>query len=300
MSPDKPLPAQPHLAHLKDQADKLCRAFAANDAAARLRVRSVDRLAALAGGAELPLSSAQLVIAREYGFPGWPALKTHVASLATTRRKAQEPPMTTTDARRKDLFNFSLSLSTLQRSGVPILEGLQVAAEAVRDAGMRAAILDVRDRLREGGQSIAVEFKRHGTWFDAMFVQMVAAGEETGKLDVILDRLAAYIEQGESANPLLNFVRRMSAMIEIGMPVRQTVGIVAELEQDPGLRRVLPQVVKDVDGGRSLWEALGAHPGVFDGFFVSMVRAGDLGGVLDENLRRIADQINRSEAFDRT
>lgn len=298
MSPDKLLPAAPHLAHLKDQADKLCRAFLANDPAAVARVHAVDRLGSLPGGADLALAHAQLVVAREYGFASWALLKGHVESLAATRREAQEHPMTTTPDLRRDLFNFTLGLATLQRSGVPILEGLEVASQSVRDPGLRAAILDVRGSLRDG-QSLAAEFKRHARYFDPMFVQMIGVGQETGKVDVILERMAAHIEHGDSPNPLLTFVRRLSAMMEVGMPVRQALGIAAEIETDATFKAVLPVVAAAVEGGANLAEALAAHPAVFDPFIVSMVKAGDLGGVLDINLQRIAEQIERSEAFGR-
>ncbi len=296
MSPDKVLPAAPSLEHLKDQADKLSRAFDRGDPGARVRVRALDTLRTLANeaGAALTVAQSQLMIAREYGFPSWPALKAHVESRAP---HPQEAPMTTTpDALRKDLFNFALTLASLQRSGVRIVRGFEIATDAVVDPGLKKALIEVRSALREG-QGVSDPLKKHPRYFDATFINLVIAGEETGRLDEMLERLAGLIEKGGAPTPLLVFTRQLSVMVSTGLPLTQAVSIISEGQNDAALAGVLPQVAQALKGGANFPEALAAHPEVFNSFYVEMTRAGDQGGNLDVLLLRIADQMERSESF---
>ena len=75
------LPARPNLDQLKNQAKDLLKAHASGDPEALERIRENHPAYSVRSGTELTLSDAQLVIAREYGFPGWPKLKAHVDSL---------------------------------------------------------------------------------------------------------------------------------------------------------------------------------------------------------------------------
>jgi type IV pilus assembly protein PilC len=84
------------------------------------------------------------------------------------------------------LSRFSRTLATLIRSGVPILQALEIVAETVNNAVISRAVRDVQDSVREG-ESLATPLSKHAT-FPAMVVQMMAVGEETGALDTMLDQ----------------------------------------------------------------------------------------------------------------
>ena len=89
-------------------------------------------------------------------------------------------------------------------------------------------------------------------------------------------------------------------MVEAGLPLTQILAILAEVETDPAQRAVQDAVAAAVKNGASLPQALSEHPTVFNPFIVAMIKAGDTGGTLDVNLRRIGEQIARSAAFERT
>jgi type IV pilus assembly protein PilC len=91
------------------------------------------------------------------------------------------------------LSRFARTLSTLIRSGVPILQALEIVGDTVNNAVISRAIRDVQDSVREG-ESLAAPLSKHAT-FPAMVVQMMAVGEETGALEVMLAKVADFYDQ---------------------------------------------------------------------------------------------------------
>jgi type IV pilus assembly protein PilC len=105
------------------------------------------------------------------------------------------------------LSRFSRTLATLIRSGVPILQALEIVAETVNNAVISRAVRDVQDSVREG-ESLATPLSKHAT-FPAMVVQMMAVGEETGDLDTMLSKVADFYDQEVEAA-----VASLTSMIE--------------------------------------------------------------------------------------
>ncbi|MCA1840015.1 MAG: type II secretion system F family protein [Actinomycetota bacterium] len=91
------------------------------------------------------------------------------------------------------LARFSRTLSLLMRSGVPVLQALEITAEATGNFVIGAAATDVRTSVREG-ESISAPLKNHKV-FPPMVVQMIAVGEDTGQVDDMLDKIADFYEQ---------------------------------------------------------------------------------------------------------
>jgi type IV pilus assembly protein PilC len=91
------------------------------------------------------------------------------------------------------LSRFSRTLATLIRSGVPILQGLEIVADTVNNGVISRAVRDVQDSVREG-ESLATPLANHPT-FPPMVVQMMAVGEETGALDTMLSKVADFYDQ---------------------------------------------------------------------------------------------------------
>ena len=91
------------------------------------------------------------------------------------------------------------------------------------------------------------------------------------------------------------FTRQFSTMIDAGLPLVQGLNILAEQTENKTFRNILKQITKDVEGGSSLGEALKKHPQVFDNLFVNLVTAGEIGGILDTILQRLAAYIEKAE-----
>ena len=94
----------------------------------------------------------------------------------------------------KNLSVFTRQLSVMIDAGLPLVEALQILGQQKGDANFSTTILDVQ-RAVESGVGLAEAMNRHPRTFDGLYLSMVEAGEAAGTLDVILRRLAGFIEK---------------------------------------------------------------------------------------------------------
>jgi type IV pilus assembly protein PilC len=95
------------------------------------------------------------------------------------------------------MARFSRILGVLNRSGVPILQSLDVTAEVVNNAVIAKAINDVQEAVKQG-ENLSKPLARHGV-FPPMVVQMLSVGEETGAMDTMLDKVATFYDNEVTA-----------------------------------------------------------------------------------------------------
>jgi len=95
------------------------------------------------------------------------------------------------------MSRFASTLGMLLRSGVPILQALDIVTETVGNRVISAAVEDVKESVREG-ESIAKPLSEHAV-FPPMVVQMLAVGEETGAVDTMLDKVAQFYDEEVTA-----------------------------------------------------------------------------------------------------
>ncbi|MBI4474837.1 MAG: type II secretion system F family protein [Acidobacteria bacterium] len=88
---------------------------------------------------------------------------------------------------------------------------------------------------------------------------------------------------------VLFFTEELATLVKASLPLDRSLSIAAELASKPALRTVIQDVLKQIKGGKSLAEALSAHPKQFSRLYVNMIRAGEAGGVLDTILARLAE-----------
>lgn len=101
------------------------------------------------------------------------------------------------------------------------------------------------------------------------------------------------------AKDITVFTRQFATMINAGLPLVKCLNILSEQTESPVLTEVISDVQHEVEMGRSLSEALGKHPDVFKELYTSMVKAGEIGGVLDDVLLRIATTLERDDEIRR-
>jgi type IV pilus assembly protein PilC len=94
---------------------------------------------------------------------------------------------------------------------------------------------------------------------------------------------------------LVIFSRQLATMINAGLPIVRALYVLSEQTENPKLVEVVVAVRKDVEAGSSLSEALEKHPKVFSRLYVEMVKAGEIGGILDGVLLRVADQLEKDQ-----
>jgi type IV pilus assembly protein PilC len=93
------------------------------------------------------------------------------------------------------------------------------------------------------------------------------------------------------------FSRQFATMINAGLAMVRCLDILSEQTEDKKLQQTLIQVRRDVEGGSTLSNALSKHPTVFSTLYTSMVKAGEMGGVLDEVLERLAGFMEKDYAL---
>ncbi len=91
--------------------------------------------------------------------------------------------------------------------------------------------------------------------------------------------------------------RQFSTMINAGLPLVQTMTILAEQSENKVLSEIMRKVVFDVESGNTVADALGKHPQAFSGLYVNMVAAGEAGGILDTILMRLATFMEKNDAL---
>jgi type IV pilus assembly protein PilC len=101
------------------------------------------------------------------------------------------------------------------------------------------------------------------------------------------------------ANELAIFSRQLSTMISSGMSILRSLYVLEEQTESKFLKETIVAVRKDVEAGLSLSDAMARHPKVFSPLFVAMTQAGEMGGVLEDSLVRVADQLQKDAALRR-
>ena len=98
---------------------------------------------------------------------------------------------------------------------------------------------------------------------------------------------------------LTNFTRQLSTLQDAGLPLLRSMQIL-EQQQKPGkMKKILGAVCEDVEGGSTLSESFAKHPKAFDRLYCKMVAAGEIGGVLDVILQRLADFMEKGQRLKR-
>jgi type IV pilus assembly protein PilC len=90
------------------------------------------------------------------------------------------------------------------------------------------------------------------------------------------------------------FTRQLATLVEAGMPLLRGLRILEEQERNLVMKKVIGQLSDGVEAGNSFTEALSARPKVFNPLYVNMVRAGEIGGALDETLNRLAEFMEKA------
>ena len=94
----------------------------------------------------------------------------------------------------KDITFFTRQLATMLRAGVPLLQSFDIVARGHSNARFSRLMMDIKGRI-EAGSSLSQAFREHPVQFDTFYCNLVAAGEASGTLDAILERLATYKEK---------------------------------------------------------------------------------------------------------
>lgn len=145
----------------------------------------------------------------------------------------------------------------------------------------------IRGSIEAGTASAALSTLRTRTLY---VTSLESAASARGAVAAVLQM------GGASQKSLVTFFRSFSTLVHAGVPIRRCLDVTVEECTDARLREALRCVVCDIENGLALSEAMMRRPKDFPRLFVAMIRAGELGGVLDEVLDRIAGVLERDRA----
>ncbi len=130
--------------------------------------------------------------------------------------------------------------------------------------------------------------------------QKMVVLEITEKAVPLLEKIKAAVgwKKGKPDIPsrdLSLFSRQLSTLVGAGVPIVQSLGILESQSENPDFKEVLGAVKTDIEAGLSISDALKKHPNAFPDLYCSMVKAGELGGILDTILERLTAYLESSE-----
>src|SRR5688572_6494750 len=94
---------------------------------------------------------------------------------------------------------------------------------------------------------------------------------------------------------LTAFTRQLATLVDAGLPLLRGLRVLERQEKSPVLRRIINDLAISIEGGSTFSEGLAQHPKVFNRLFVNMVKAGELGGVLEVVLNRLAEFMEKAQ-----
>ena len=108
-----------------------------------------------------------------------------------------------------------------------------------------------------------------------------------------------FFKQGIKIRELVIFTRQFATMIDAGLPLVQCLDILAEQNPNKRFKEIIRNVRQDVEQGATFAESLRKHPKPFDSLYVNLVQAGEVGGILDTILNRLAVYLEKADALAR-
>ncbi|MCG8415348.1 MAG: type II secretion system F family protein, partial [Pseudomonadales bacterium] len=129
-----------------------------------------------------------------------------------------------------DIAVFTRQLATMMKSGIPLVQSFEIVGESLENPSMRELVLLIRDDVA-AGNNFADCIRKHPRYFDDLFCNLVDAGEQSGALETMLDRLATYKEKSEA----------LKAKIKKAMNYPIAVVVVAIVVTGILLVKVVPQ-----------------------------------------------------------
>ena len=129
-----------------------------------------------------------------------------------------------------DIALFTRQLATMMKAGVPLVQSFEIVADGLDNQGVKELIFKIRDDVASG-TAFADALRKHPLYFDDLFCNLVASGEQSGALETMLDRIATYKEKTES----------LKAKIKKAMTYPIAVIVVAIVVTSILLIKVVPQ-----------------------------------------------------------
>ncbi len=133
---------------------------------------------------------------------------------------------------------------------------------------------------------------------EAVIAQLRSQGIVPGKVKEKpkdISEFLTFLKPKVKVKDLVVFTRQFSVMVDAGLPLVQCLQILGDQEENPTFKRAINDVRGDVESGATFAESLAKHPKIFDSLYVNLVAAGEVGGILDTILNRLAVQLEKQD-----
>ena len=194
-----------------------------------------------------------------------------------------------------DIAVFSRQMATMMKSGVPLVQAFDIVADGLENPNLRKMVLQIRDSVAAGG-GFATSLRDHPKYFDDLFCNLVEAGEQSGALETMLDRIATYKEKTEA----------LKAKIKKALTYPTAVIVVAFVVTVILLVKVVPQFAQTFSGfgadlpaftlfvlhlsdlAQAYWlQAIVVLAGVFIGFKEAVKRSEKFAYIVDRYMLKV-------------
>ena len=152
----------------------------------------------------------------------------------------------------------------------------------------------VRGVIDASSEEVIVEKLRNMGYYP---LNVVINKSKAGQVDVLALPGLRIIFHRVKLKHVMTFTRQLATLIDAGLPILRSLHILQEQVESAIFKEKIRQISKDIESGGTLSEALAKHPKVFDGLYVNMVRAGEMGGVLEAVLNKIAEFLEKRQAI---
>lgn len=125
-----------------------------------------------------------------------------------------------------------------------------------------------------------------------MGISILKLKKKQKEIEIVIPGLT----DGVPVKNMVIFTRQMATMIDAGLPLVQALDLVGNSEPNPNLKKTILGVKSAVEGGSSFSDALKKYPRVFEELYVNLIQAGEMGGILDTIMNRLAEYIEKASA----
>jgi len=143
----------------------------------------------------------------------------------------------------------------------------------------------------EGEKSVVSELQRMGL----IPIRISLSKGNGGRFNFDVSGRILSIFKGVSNRDVMVFTQDLATLLQSGLPVDRTLSILIDASEKEKMKEVVHDILRTVQGGGYLSDALAKHPRLFSRFYVNMVRAGEVGGVLESVLARLGDFLESSQ-----
>ena len=161
---------------------------------------------------------------------------------------------------------------------------------------------EVHGEIEADSQSVAMARIKEKQYFPTKIEELAAGAAAPAQRKAAAKggmnmeiKLPKFMRGGVKTKQLTTFTRQLSTLVNAGLPLMRAMRVLQRQEKNVALREAVAQMAESIESGSTFAEALAAHPKIFDRLFVNMVKAGEVGGVLDVVLARLAEFQEKAE-----